>query len=175
VLKLVLPMLTRGMASSPRDAEEAWPLFVRSCAYDVDPRRVLPLARPRPCATAGVARSDAGAPCHRTAAERDVVARPLLCPGAGPDSLGAARERVQGRPVRSAMASVMPDVFRLLSNAPRAEGRDAEGRNAEPHAVLPRDDDFGVVVAENDDACTCDSGNFGWIQHQLLGGGGGDV
>jgi hypothetical protein len=163
VLKLVLPMLTRGMASSPRDAEEAWPLFVRSCAYDVDPRRVLPLARPRPCATAGVARSDAGAPCHRTAAERDVVARPLLCPGAGPDSLGAA------------MASVRPAVFRLLSTAPRAEGRDAEGRNAEPHAVLPRDDDFGVVVAENDDACTCDSGNFGWIQHQLLGGGGGDV
>jgi hypothetical protein len=58
VLKLVLPMLTRGMASSPRDAEEIWPLFVRSCAcaYDVDPRRVLPLARhlcSRLCATAG--------------------------------------------------------------------------------------------------------------------------
>jgi hypothetical protein len=30
VLKLVLPMLTRGMASSPRDAEEVWSLFVRS-------------------------------------------------------------------------------------------------------------------------------------------------
>jgi hypothetical protein len=80
--------------------------------------------------------------------------------------------------VRSAIKS---EIFRLLSNAPRAEGRDAEGRNAEPHAVLPRDDDFGVVVANDDDDSLlrararrrASGNNFGWIRHQGRGGGGG--
>jgi hypothetical protein len=156
VWKLVLPMLTRGMASSPRDAEEAWPLFVRSCAYDVDPRRVLPLAR-HLLRGLSTAMCDGGSSLDQTRALRAIA--PLLSEMSWRGRY-FARELAQilsGRlasefkAVRSAMASVMSDIFRLLSNAPRAEGRDAGGRNAEPHAVLPRDDDFGVVVAEDDD------------------------
>jgi hypothetical protein len=54
-------------------------------------------------------------------------------------------------PARTERAATRADIFRLLSNAPRDEARNAESRDAEPHAMLPRDDDFGVVVAKDDD------------------------
>jgi hypothetical protein len=180
-------MLTRGMASSPRDAEEVWPPFVRSCSYDVDPRHLLPLAL-HLLRGLSTAMCDGGSSLDQTRAIRAIA--PLLSEMSWRGRYFArelAQVLLSGRlasefqDCAQAMASVMPDIFRQLSNAPRAEGRDAEGRNAESHAVLPRDDDFGVVVANDDDDSLlgararrrASGNNFGWIRHQGRGGGGG--